>query len=84
MKASKRMAEDPQHDKPPVGPRAKMKLPPEIEGGTIFYESLGRWIDNLMGDARQIRKAREELDAIFDVDYEYGDPEPVLPPAPSR
>jgi hypothetical protein len=84
MKASKPMAEDPQHDEPPVGPRVKVKLPPEIEGGTIFYESLGRWIDNLMGDARQIRKAREELDAIFDVDYEYDNPEPVSPPPSPR
>ena len=78
------MAEDRELDSPPLAPRAKVKLPPEIEGGTIFYESLGRWIDNLMGDARYRRKAREELDAMFDVDYDYDDPEPVSPPPSPR
>jgi hypothetical protein len=37
----------------------KISLP--VPGGTMYVESLGRWVDNLMGDERIHRVAQEEL-----------------------
>jgi len=46
----------------------KSKLPPPLPNGTYSIGSLGRFIDNITGDARRRRKAREELDAMFEWD----------------
>ncbi|MDP9331637.1 MAG: hypothetical protein M3P11_13515 [Actinomycetota bacterium] len=62
--------------------RDSVRLPRAVEGGTIYYESLGRWIDDLMGDSRQRREAEETLDQVFARDDEVEDPEPIEPPVP--
>jgi hypothetical protein len=36
-------------------------LPPPVPGGTEYYESLGKWIDNLLGDERIRRRVDAEL-----------------------
>ena len=62
---------------------SRAKLPRPVPGGTEHIESLGHFIDNLMGDAR-IRKAVErELEPLY---LEKGeapeDPPPVELPEP--
>ena len=47
-------------------PIEKAKLPPPLPGGTETIGSLGRFIDNLLGDAKRRRMARAELDAVTD------------------
>jgi hypothetical protein len=41
-----------------------VKIPPPVDGGTEYLESLGRWVDNLMGDARERRAAGRRLEPI--------------------
>ena len=62
---------------------SKTKLPRPVPGGTEHIESLGRFIDNLMGDAR-IRKAVErELEPLYlKKDEAPEDPPPVELPEP--
>jgi hypothetical protein len=56
-------------------------LPPPRPNGAVHYESLGRFIDNLMGDARIRRRAREKLEPILLRPEEMPpDPPPPLPP----
>ena len=42
-------------------PKGEAKLPRPVPGGTDHLESLGRFIDNLMGDARMRRLPSENL-----------------------
>jgi len=62
---------------------SKTKLPRPVPGGTEHIESLGRFIDNLMGDAR-IRKAVErELEPLYlKKDEAPEDPPPLELPEP--
>jgi len=61
---------------------SKTKLPRPVPGGTEHIESLGRFIDNLMGDAR-IRKAVErELEPLYLKDEAPEEPPPVELPEP--
>lgn len=62
---------------------SKATLPRPVPGGTEHIESLGHFIDNLMGDAR-IRKAVErELEPLYLKDDEAPeDPSPVELPEP--
>jgi hypothetical protein len=64
---------------------SRAKLPRPVPGGTEHIESLGHFIDNLMGDAR-IRKAVErELEPLYlEKDEAPEDPPPVELPEPSR
>jgi len=52
-------------------------LPPEVEGGIYIYEGFGLFIDNLLGDARMRRRAKEYIDSIFPVDESVDDPPPT-------
>lgn len=59
------------------------RLPRSVPGGTGYIESLGRWIDNLLGDARDRRKTEEALEPFtLSEDEMPPDPEPVEPPPP--
>lgn len=62
-----------------VGPEAK--LPPPFEGATRTIQSLGRWVDDLLGDRRARKAAGRALAAIGYVD-EIHDPPPSEPPPP--
>src|SRR2546430_17023822 len=56
-------------------------LPTAVDGGTQSVESLGRWVDDLMGDARIRRAVDRELTPMTMRDDEMPeDPEPVEPP----
>ncbi len=56
-------------------------LPPPVPGGTGHIQSLGRWIDNLMGAARDHRKVEEEMAPLLMSEDDMGpDPEPLEPP----
>lgn len=62
---------------------SESKIPPPVPGGTRYIESLGRWIDDLLGDARDRRKAAEALaPRLLTEDEMPPDPEPVEPPPP--
>ncbi|MGH9197735.1 MAG: hypothetical protein ACRD1T_18580 [Acidimicrobiia bacterium] len=58
-------------------------LPPPVPGGTWHVESLGRWIDNLLGDARIRRRVEAELRPHFLREDEMpDDPPPAETPPP--
>lgn len=67
-----------------VGSEAEeSKLPPPVPGGTMYLESLGRWIDNLLGDERIRRAAQRELSPQYlREDEAPKDPPPSEPPPP--
>jgi hypothetical protein len=56
-------------------------LPPPVEGGTGYLESLGSFIDNLFGDRRMRRHAEQRIAAMFD-EAEVLDPSPSPIPPP--
>ena len=59
------------------------KIPPPIEGGTYTEQSLGRWIDRLMGDRRHRREAAAQLEPFLMSSAEISpDPEPIEIPEP--
>lgn len=59
------------------------KIPRPIEGGTFSEQSLGRWIDRLMGDRRHRREAEAQLEPfLMSRDEMSPDPEPVQIPEP--
>ena len=59
------------------------KAPPSVRGGTMYLESLGRWIDNLLGDERLHRAAQEKLALHYLQEDEVPeDPPPLEPPPP--
>ena len=61
----------------------EMKAPPPVPGGTMYLESLGRWVDNLMGDERIHRRAQRELAPRYLQPEEVPqDPPPSDPPPP--
>lgn len=61
----------------------EVRIPRPVPGGTEHLESLGRWVDNLMGDARRRRKARRELEPLYLKEEEMpDDPPPSEPPPP--
>lgn len=64
-------------------PKGEAKLPRPVPGGTDHLESLGRFIDNLMGDARMRKAAERELEPLFlKEDEAPEDPPPVELPEP--
>src|SRR5688572_9848970 len=63
----------------------EVRIPPPVPGGTMYVESLGRWVDKLMGDERIHREAQEELAPHYlREDETPKDPPPSepLPPVP--
>ena len=66
----------------PEGPR-DTKAPPAVKGGTEYIESLGRWIDNLMGDERARGAADRALESLtMSADDGPEDPPPSYPAPP--
>lgn len=65
----------------PLAPQEGQRIPPPVPSGTEHLESLGRFIDNLMGDARARRAVAKELEPLFLKEGEMPeDPEPAEPP----
>jgi len=59
------------------------RMPPPVPGGTMYLESLGRWVDNLMGDERTHRTAERELAPRYlQQEQVPQDPPPSEPPPP--
>jgi hypothetical protein len=59
----------------------RVRLPQPVEGGTEHIESLGRFIDDLMGDSRRRERIRRESAGMFmDDDKMSEDPPPSEPP----
>ena len=59
------------------------KLPRPLPGGSYTVESLGRWIDRLMGDGRIRREAALRLEPLLVDETEMDpDPEPAQIPEP--
>ncbi len=62
---------------------APSRVPRPVDGGIDYVESLGRFVDNLMGDARAIRAAERHLAPLtLRADEMPDDPEPSEPPPP--
>jgi hypothetical protein len=63
----------------------EVRLPPPVPDGTMYLESLGRFLDNLLGDARMRRATARELETLWLRDEEVPeDPPPAeIPPAVS-
>jgi hypothetical protein len=59
----------------------ELKIPRPIPGGTYSEQSLGRWIDRLMGAERHRRAADRALEPLFAAE-ETKLPEPVEVPEP--
>jgi hypothetical protein len=59
------------------------RAPQPVEGGTEHLESLGRFVDDLMGDSRLHRRLRRESKGLFLRDDEMPDDPPPTeaPPA---
>ncbi|MGH2691862.1 MAG: hypothetical protein ACRDHM_05095 [Actinomycetota bacterium] len=61
------------------------RLPPPVPGGTGYVESLGKWIDNLLGAERDRRRVEAELRGQYLTEDEMPDdppPEEAPPPVP--
>ncbi len=59
------------------------KAPRPVPGGTMHLESLGRWVDDLLGDARTRRVVEEELEPLLLGEDEMPtDPPSSEPPPP--
>lgn len=75
-------------DKAP--PKRQLPILPPVPGGTESLESLGSFIDNVLGDGRIRRSAAASLERMMRADgdddtnspSEGGDPTPVAPPPP--
>jgi hypothetical protein len=64
---------------------APSRAPQPVEGGIEYLESLGRFIDDLMGDSRRRRRVAEELEPFLLCDDEMPDdppPSEAPPPVP--
>lgn len=62
-----------------------VKIPRPVPGGTMELESLGDFVDNLFGHARNRRKVERELEPFFLRDDEMPEdppPEEAPPPVP--
>ena len=75
------MASEAKVDEEDVAPAARIPRP--VEGGTEYLESLGRFVDDLMGDSRRRERARLELEPLLLREDEMPqDPPPSQPPPP--
>jgi hypothetical protein len=64
-----------------TGASVATKIPPAVEGGNDYYESLGSFIDNLMGDSRdRAAAARKVAKLDMSEDESPSDPAPSEPP----
>jgi hypothetical protein len=63
--------------------RFKTKIPRPVPGGSYSIESMGRWIDRLLGDGIARREATAALESLLmREDEEAPEPEPLEIPAP--
>ena len=61
----------------------EVKLPPPYPGADYFHESLGRFVDRLMGHERDAKKAEAALAPLLMKEEDVPvDPEPVEIPDP--
>ena len=61
----------------------RTKIPRPVPGGSYSIESLGRWVDRLMGDTRARRGAGSRLEPLLmREDEDLPDPEAVEIPPP--
>jgi hypothetical protein len=61
----------------------RVRVPPPVPGGTGTEESLGRWMDDLVGDRRARAAASRNLAMLVMTDDEKpDDPPPSEPPPP--
>jgi hypothetical protein len=60
-----------------AAPRAL--LPPPLPDASRKISSLGRWVDNLLGDARIRRAVDQELAPLFIPEEEFSDPPSMSP-----
>lgn len=75
------MATDPQVDE--LEDPAPSRAPQPVEGGTEHLASLGRFVDDLMGDSRLRERIRRESEGLFLRDDEMpDDPPPTEAPPP--
>ncbi len=67
----------------PPAPEESERIPRPVPGGTEHIESLGHFIDNIMGDARMRKAVERELERLYLKDDEAPqDPPPVELPEP--
>ncbi|MDP9222580.1 MAG: hypothetical protein M3P18_01750 [Actinomycetota bacterium] len=48
-------------------PSQEFPVPAPLKGGSRPTQSLGRWIDDLLGDSRYRNRARTKIDKLFEV-----------------
>lgn len=65
-----------------VNSAPKELLRPPVEGGTGHIQSLGRWIDDLMGHSKIEKEVKEEIARFIAAVNSQPDDEPQEPPAP--
>ncbi len=58
------------------------RMPPPVPDGIEYMESLGRWVDNLLGDARIQAAADREIAESGGDTAAPPDPPPAEPPPP--
>ena len=59
------------------------RIPRPVDGGIEYLESLGRFVDDLMGDSRRRKRARADLEPfLLREDEMPEDPPPSEPPPP--
>lgn len=75
------MATDPKVE-PQVGEHKRMMIPPPVPDGEDHLESLGRFVDNLLGNARVWAAADRNLARIVGKAEAPDDPPPVEIPEP--
>lgn len=64
-------------------PRTSEEIPPPLAGGTYRVQSLGRWVDRLMGEDRIRREVDAALAPLIADETEVSpEPEPVEIPEP--
>ena len=77
------MASEPQIDE--LERVTPSRAPQPVEGGTEYLGSLGRFIDDLMGDSRLHKRLRGESEGLFLSDDEMPEDPPLVeapPPVP--
>lgn len=75
------MATDPKVEDE-VGERDRVAIPPPVQDGDDHLESLGRFVDNLLGDARDQAAADDQVSRIVGKAESPDDPPPVEIPEP--
>ncbi|MCA1831776.1 MAG: hypothetical protein ABR548_14470 [Actinomycetota bacterium] len=64
-------------------PVSDIELPDAVPDGTEYSQSLGRFVDNLLGAERMHRRAVQETEAAFPRSTEQPDDPPPAEPPPA-